>query len=319
MQIEGIHSNALLDGGSQVTLLYRSFYNEHLKHLPLTPIERLEIWGLSVDEYPYDGYLCLELEFGEDVVGVKETVQTLALVCPDPVMTGEYSIIVGTNTSTVRRLYQTCKTQRGNNFIHSLSVHPVIKKAYETFQATPDTDMETKRGTVWFTRAQPFTLPPGGVATVTGKPKFPGRFSSQAVLIERPEEGVFPDELLVMPVIDKPTAVNCRRITVTVRNMSNHEVTIKRGTPITHVFPVDVVKEVLVKGKPKPFPSELSSSSFNFGNSPVPPEWKERLCQEMMKRKEVFSCSEFDVGCAKSTEHTIRVTDDKPFRELPDA
>ena len=150
---------------------------------------------------------------------------------------------------------------------------------------------------------------------MTGKPKFPGRFSSQAVLIERPEEGVFPDELLVMPVIDKPTAVNCRRITVTLRNRSNHEVTIKRGTPIAHVFPVDVVKEVLVKGKPKPFPSELSSFSFNFGNSPVPPEWKERLCQEMMKRKEVFSCSEFDVGCAKSTEHTIRVTDDKPFRE----
>lgn len=35
----------------------------------------------------------------------------------------------------------------------------------------------------------------------------------------------------------------------------------------------------------------------------------------MMERKEVFSCSEFDVGCAKSTQHSVRVTEDKPFRE----
>uniref|UniRef100_A0A4W5KP85 ribonuclease H n=1 Tax=Hucho hucho TaxID=62062 RepID=A0A4W5KP85_9TELE len=35
----------------------------------------------------------------------------------------------------------------------------------------------------------------------------------------------------------------------------------------------------------------------------------------MMERKEVFSTHEFDVGCSKSTHHTIRVTEDKPFRE----
>jgi len=35
----------------------------------------------------------------------------------------------------------------------------------------------------------------------------------------------------------------------------------------------------------------------------------------MMERSEVLSCSEFDVGCAKSTQHSIRVTDDRPFRE----
>lgn len=35
----------------------------------------------------------------------------------------------------------------------------------------------------------------------------------------------------------------------------------------------------------------------------------------MMERKEVFSCSEFDVGCAKSIHHGIHVTDEKPFRE----
>lgn len=39
VQIEGIYTRALLDSGSQVTLLYRSFYDKHLKHLPLQPVE----------------------------------------------------------------------------------------------------------------------------------------------------------------------------------------------------------------------------------------------------------------------------------------
>lgn len=41
VQVEGIYAKALLDSGSQVTLLYRSFYDKYLKHLPLTPIECL--------------------------------------------------------------------------------------------------------------------------------------------------------------------------------------------------------------------------------------------------------------------------------------
>lgn len=73
VQIEGIYSKAILDSGSQVTLLYRSFYDRYLTHLPLTSISTLQIWGLSPTDYPYDGYLSLKLEFLETDVGVSET------------------------------------------------------------------------------------------------------------------------------------------------------------------------------------------------------------------------------------------------------
>lgn len=76
VQIEGIYAKALLDSGSQVTLLYRSFYDTYLKHLPLQPVENLEIWGLSSHKYPYDGYLPLRLEFTENVAGVHQVVDT---------------------------------------------------------------------------------------------------------------------------------------------------------------------------------------------------------------------------------------------------
>lgn len=59
----------------------------------------------------------------------------------------------------------------------------------------------------------------------------------------------------------------------------------------------------------------LTPTSFNFGDSPVPEEWKRRLGEKLMERLDVFSCHEWDVGCSKSTEHEIRLTDSTPFRE----
>lgn len=311
VRIEDIYAKALLDSGSQVTLLYRSFYDKYLKHMPLTPIDCLEIWGLSVNEYPYDGYLCLKLEFNSDVVGVAETVKTLVLVCPDPTIKGEASIIVGTNTSVVRQLFDFCRLQGGKNFLTTMTVHPEIKEAYQRIQESSDKVAEVERGTVWLAGAKPRIVPPGGTMTVTGIPKFPGLLSTQTVLIERSEEGFFPDELMVLPTIKEAADVQSRRITVVVRNVSTHAVTLKRGMPIAHLFAVDVVN----KDSEKKSYTGLTPSAFKFGDSPVPQKWKERLCMKMMERKEVFSCGEFDVGCAKSIEHTIRVTDEKPFRE----
>lgn len=60
VQIEGIYAKALLDSGSHITLLYRLFYHKFLTHLPLKQIKHLKIWGLSLEQYSYDGYLSLK-------------------------------------------------------------------------------------------------------------------------------------------------------------------------------------------------------------------------------------------------------------------
>lgn len=82
VQIVGIYAKALLDSGSQVTLLYCSFYDAYLKHLEIQPVENLEIWGLSSHKYLYDGYFPHRLEFTEGVAGVQQVVDTLVIVCP---------------------------------------------------------------------------------------------------------------------------------------------------------------------------------------------------------------------------------------------
>ncbi|KAK1803889.1 hypothetical protein P4O66_003834 [Electrophorus voltai] len=59
----------------------------------------------------------------------------------------------------------------------------------------------------------------------------------------------------------------------------------------------------------------LSPDAFDFGDSAMPEEAKQHLCEKMMERGEVFSHHEWDVGCSKSTLHEIRLMDSKLFRE----
>lgn len=314
IQIEGVYAKALLDSGSQVTLLYRSFYNKYLKHLPLTPIENLEIWGLSSQQYPYDGCLSLRLEFPGSVAGVVETIDALVLVCPDPAVRGEVNILVGTNTSVVKRLVEACKEKMGNDFLHTLTVHPEIKDAYERVIASTDVKIDNSQGTVWFPGFKPVKICPGESRRIRGILKYSGELAAKTFLVDQPEEFCFPEELLVRAEVQPATAVHSKRLGVTVRNVSTRPVTLKRGMRIANVFPVDVVHSVS-SSKESSAETGLTLDSFEFGDSPVSEEWKRKLAKEMLKRKVVFSCNEFDVGCSKSTQHNIRVTDDRPFRE----
>ncbi|KAK0133373.1 Paraneoplastic antigen Ma1 [Merluccius polli] len=185
VQIEGIYAKALLDSGSQVTILYRSFYNAYLKHLPLQPVEHLEIWGLSAHKYPYDGYLSLRLEFTGAVTGVSQVVDALALVCPDPQTQQGIVILVGTNTHVVRKLFDSCREQAGDRFLSTLRIHPVFKRVFESLKPTGVAqDDVDKHGTVWYIKPKP-VLKPGQEIQLSGLPKFPGKFSETLVLVEQ--------------------------------------------------------------------------------------------------------------------------------------
>ncbi|KAL6491310.1 hypothetical protein MHYP_G00016550 [Metynnis hypsauchen] len=61
--------------------------------------------------------------------------------------------------------------------------------------------------------------------------------------------------------------------------------------------------------------AQIDPELFNFGDSPIPPEWKKRLSQKLSERTQVFSVEDWDVGLAKDFEHHIRLTDPRPFRE----
>ncbi len=129
--------------------------------------------GIEHAAVPIRWLLSLRLEFPGSVAGVAESIDALVLVCPDPLMKGDVNILVGTNTSVVRKLVEACKEKVGDDFLHTLTVHPEIRNAYEHVIAVEKSDNDDRRGTVWYFNPKPLKLPPGESARVYGILKYP--------------------------------------------------------------------------------------------------------------------------------------------------
>lgn len=107
------------------------------------------------------------------------------------------------------------------------------------------------------------------------------------------------------------SAVDINGLSVLVQNESQREVQIPVGAVLGHLCVADIVTTI---PKQKPVTDEFDDSLIDFGESPVPEVWKERLRQKLLERADVFSLDELDVGLAKEVE-PIRLSDERPFRE----
>ena len=130
--MNGVPCKCLLDSGSQVTTIAKSFYETHLaSSTPLQEIScsELKVEGAGGQHIPYEGFVRVRMKFSKEAVGTNSEVETLALICPDTTYTRDTPVIVGTNTFVA--LSKECKEKYGPNFTKSLQVRPEVRYAYQ--------------------------------------------------------------------------------------------------------------------------------------------------------------------------------------------
>lgn len=120
-----------------------------------------------------------------------------------------------------------------------------------------------------------------------------------------------PAGVLLTSIVVPRYAVNPNQFTVLLRSESRKEATLSAGAVLGHMYITDVVTTI---HRSEPESDEFDANQINFGDSPLPEEWKERLRQKLAQRADVFSLHEWDVGLAKGVEHSIRLADERPFR-----
>nr|XP_048715732.1 uncharacterized protein LOC125640603 [Caretta caretta] len=96
-----------------------------------------------------------------------------------------------------------------------------------------------------------------------------------------------------------------------IKEGTSRDIFVRRGQKIADLFePESIVTPQCETQVPT-----IDPAKFDFGDSPVSEEWKDRLRKKLCERSKVFSLHEWDVGCAKGVEHNIRLHDSRPFRE----
>lgn len=317
VRINGNPCTALMDSGSQVTIIFDSWYAKHLSHIQLNSVTGLAIWGLSESEssYPYKGYIQIELELPQKPKSNKvKSVPVLALVCPDPRCSETIPVLIGTNVRGVQPFKSQPKKKEDLENVNSVKIQVQEKKhlpVYVGMSIKGNKDVPVAE--VKWSGPGPLSIPPGTEYVAICKVKEKQDIGDSILIIERAHSPALPPSVLVQPTVLFSKMLDPNNFLVLLRNESLKQTAIPTGTVIAHLHIADVVTDV-PNPKAESVPA-MDPSLFDFSESPISKEWKERLSQKLAKHSHVFSIEEWDVGLAKGVEHHIRLNDNTPFRE----
>ena len=311
LKVNGHLCDALLDSGSRVSIIFESWYRKFLSSIPIYPVTKLDIWGLSDSSYPYLGYVVVDMEFPKKVTGAPTTMSVLALICPDPPGPDQTPVIIGTNAkaSLSKRLSQLCSDTPGIP-AHTFGIQSHCPNS-KSSDFTPAQDDEVV-GFVKWEGPGTLTVPAGSSVKANCSVMLNQPLPKEILMVEAPLNNPLPAEVLVQPMVMPSSLIEQNQCTVLIQNESRKNVTLSVGTVVGCLCVADVVTTMPCdQSKPEAF----DVSQIHFGESPVPDAWRTRLQQKLAKRAAVFSLDELDVGLAKEVEHTIRMSDPRPFRE----
>lgn len=315
ISIAGKETRCLLDSGSQVTTIPHCFYQQHLSDSPIHSLDDLlDVEGANGQLVPYMGYVELSITFPKDFVGSDITVDTLALVIPPLRAATEEQVLVGTNT--LDTLYA--------NFKESSENFQPIPYGYRTLlkilQLRQNVSSSSGLGCAKLQGKDPAVVHAGHVAVFEITAHIPKSYSEKCILVEQPAASPLPSGLLVVAsLVDLPPKQSSK-VPVIIKNETDHEIIIPAGSVLADFSAVARVlhKEQSVKvessldvSKDPPHSPELK---FDFGNSPLPKEWKERVTKMLNSMPDVFSQHELDFGNTSKVRHHIKLSDETPFK-----
>ncbi|KAG1972065.1 interleukin-1 receptor accessory protein-like 1-A [Pimephales promelas] len=145
-----------------------------------------------------------------------------------------------------------------------------------------------------------------------------GQVTDKWVVMEPPSHSSVPGGLLVAScLLDLPKHPS-RKVSVVLKNETDHDITIPGKSVIAEVHAIQRV--ISSKSTPK---GDVSSNGeerstkelcFDFDDSPLTTEWKERISQKLRDMSEVFAMHDFDVGRTDKVKHSIKLHDNTPFK-----
>ncbi|KAL1274976.1 hypothetical protein QQF64_027790 [Cirrhinus molitorella] len=310
--IGGREVNCLLDTGSQVTTIPQTFYETHLSGCPLEPLKNLlEIEGANGQAVPYLGYIELILKFPKEFMGTEVEVPTLALVVPD--LTRFSQILVGTNSLDV--LYDKCAQDCAANVKSSFHGYQAVLKVLEARwrQASSET-----LGYVKFMGNAPEIVPSGGTVVLDGHVHFHGPHTEKWVTLEPPSVPL-PNGLLMANCLHTLSGKSLSKLSVLLKNATQTDISVPPKVRLAEIHAIQKVMDQPHQSlNVKPKESATSANlTFDFGDSPLPTRWKERITNLLNSMPEVFSLHDLDYGHTMKVRHQIKLSDEMPFKHRP--
>nr|XP_061828743.1 uncharacterized protein LOC133614632 [Nerophis lumbriciformis] len=304
IKIRGANYHCLFDTGSQVTTVSHSFYNTYLADHEVKPLNNLlEVEGANGQSVPYIGYIELGITFPAEFVGEEMDINTLALVVPD-LRSSQPPVLIGTNTlDTVYDLHSHKRPE----------FHPVpfgYRAVLKILEIRHKLATDDHQGVLRMQSTEALTIPAGQTVVLDAFAVCPFLQGEKEVVIQHPASFTLPGGLIIQSCLVDLPSVQPARLPVVATNKSGHDIVIPVRGRIAEISAIQSVfhKEQSVE------PSQLT---YNFGDSPLSPEWKLRVTAMLNSVPEVFAKHDLDFGRTDKVKHEINLSDPATFKQRP--
>lgn len=106
---------------------------------------------------------------------------------------------------------------------------------------------------------------------------------------------------------------------VLLKNETHADIVISPKTVLAEMYSVQQVIEVPQKGDASQVLAESTKLQINidFGDSPLPTEWKSRISTLLNAMPDVFALHDMEFGHTDKVKHHIKLSDETPFKHRP--
>ena len=301
--VDEVKCLALLDTGSMVTTVAKSFLRSHYPSLPVYPLsDLLVVKGPLDDKLPFEGFVELELAIPSSnqdlVVGTFPV-----LVSPDTAYNRRVPLLLGTNvlqilsTQVPDRLEDSCLPDSVQLALRTLELRgrhlDKSDGVYGLLRSQEDIVLQAHEARIIHVQAQIAVPVPRSVGMVES-------YSTKDV-----------SSCLTPGLID---LAGDRCLSVELSNTSNLPVKVHKNSVVGQVC------QVLLESTQSPgSEGDAFLDLFDLDNldSAVSVDQVSKLKELLVAQKAVFAQSSLDLGRTTLVEHRIRLSDNTPFKERP--
>ncbi|XP_068078506.1 heat shock 70 kDa protein 12B isoform X1 [Danio rerio] len=164
----------------------------------------------------------------------------------------------------------------------------------------------------------PESIPAGKTVVLEGSVRMSTPVTDRWVVVEAPRASSLPGGIMVSSCLLSLPAGG-KYLPIVLKNETEHDVVLPPKIRLAEVNSIQCVmpngqNNVLTSSVNLTKNSEDSKIHFNFDNSPLTSEWRERVTRKLNSMHEVFACHDLDFGHTTKTKHHIRLHDETPFK-----
>lgn len=268
----------------------------------------LQVEGAAGQEVPYLGYIETTITFPAEFLGVAIDVCTLALVVPDVRSGSQSQVLIGMNTLDPlydQHLESECASYKPSRHGYR-AVLQLLEQRHQQTQTANDAGVRV-------TSRTPIKIPAGCTMVIQAFVRASPSAAGRSALIEQPSTPL-PGGLCIRNCLVTVPSHRPHQIPIMIANESDLDITLQPSSTIAELsMSPEILSHNVSLDDTQPSTKEINLE-FDFGNSPIPPDWKERVISKLKQVPEVFSQHDLDFGRTDRVKHHIRLHDETPFK-----